>query len=229
MKKKVIAVIPARKNSKRIPGKNYKKFNGIPAIVSTIKKLKKSKIFDRIIVSTNCEKTAKISKSYGAEIPFWRPKILSNDFASGSSVMSHCIKFLENEGCNFDYACFVFAPNPFLKINDLKKGFQKIRAKKCDFVFAATSYQFPFFRSFTISDKKGIKMLFSKNYKKRSQDLKQILCDAGQFYWGYKEAWIKEKIVFSKRSDVVLIPKWRYQDIDTLEDWKRAEKLSKII
>ena len=72
-------------------------------------------------------------------------------------------------------------------------------------------------------------MLFSKNYKKRSQDLKQILCDAGQFYWGYKEAWIKEKIVFSKRSDVVLIPKWRYQDIDTLEDWKRAEKLSKII
>jgi len=229
LKKNVVAIIPARGNSKRIPGKNYKKFNGKLVIVSTIEKLKKSKLFNRIIVSTDSKKIAAISKKHGAEIPFWRPKFLSNDYASGTSVMSHALRFLIKEGYQFEYACFVFAPNPFLKISDLKKGFKKIRSKKCNYVFSATPYLFPFFRSFTFSTKQGIKMIFTRNYKKRSQELKQIMCDAGQFYWGHKDAWLEEKMVFSKNADIVVIPKWRYQDIDTLNDWKRAEMFSKII
>ncbi len=72
-------------------------------------------------------------------------------------------------------------------------------------------------------------MIFPKNYKKRSQELKQILCDAGQFYWGHKRAWLKEKIAFSGNSDVILVPEWRYHDLDTLADWKRAETFSKFI
>ena len=72
-------------------------------------------------------------------------------------------------------------------------------------------------------------MLFKKNYKKRSQDLMQIMCDAGQFYWANKKTWIKEEVIFSKKSDIVTVPKWRYQDIDTLEDWKRAEIIAKTI
>ena len=229
LKKNVVAIIPARGNSKRIPGKNCKKFNGKLVIVSTIEKLKKSKLFNRIIVSTDSKKIAAISKKHGAEIPFWRPKFLSNDYASGTSVMSHALRFLIKEGYQFEYACFVFAPNPFLKISDLKKGFKKIRSKKCNYVFSATPYRFPYFRSFIFSKKFGIKMIFPKNYKKRSQELKQILCDAGQFYWGHKRAWLKEKIAFSGNSDVILVPEWRYHDLDTLADWKRAETFSKFI
>lgn len=229
IKKNSIAIIPARYNSKRIPGKNLKKFNGKPVIAATIEKLKKSKLFDRIIVSTDSKEIALISKKFGAEVPFWRPKVLSNDYASGVSVMSHSLKFLVNEGYQFDYACFIFAPNPFLQISDLKEGYKKIKFKKINYVFAATPYRFPFFRSFTYSKKKGVKMLFPKNYKKRSQELKQIFCDAGQFYWGTKKAWLNEEMAFSKNSDIVLIPEWRYHDLDTLSDWKRAELFSKII
>ena len=227
--KKVIAVIPAREGSKRIPGKNYKAFNGVPIIINTIKKLKKSKIFDKIIVSTNSNKISKIAKKYGAKVPFKRPKILSNGYASGTSVISHCIKFLMKKGYQFDYVCCVYAPNPFLKIDDLKKGYKKINSKKFDYVFAATPYHFPYFRSFTFTKKSGVKMIFYKNYKKRSQDLDEILCDAGQFYWGKKRAWLQKKVIFAKNSDIVVVPKWRYQDIDTLDDWKRAEILSRVL
>ena len=144
-KKKILAIIPARAGSKRIPGKNYKKFNGEPVIINTIKKLKKSKLFDRIIVSTDSKKIAKISKKYGAEVPFVRPKLLSNDHISITSVISHTVKFLIKEGYNFDYVCCVYAPNPFLKISDLKKGLTKIRSKKFNYVFSATPFKFPFF------------------------------------------------------------------------------------
>ena len=228
-KKKIIAIIPARGGSKRIPGKNFKKFNGKPIIASTIQKLKKSKLFDRIIVSTDSNKIAKIAKKNGAEIPFKRPKTLSNDYTSGVSVISHGIKFLINEGCKFDYVCCVYATNPFLQISDLKKGFKKIKSKKINYVFSATPYRFPFFRSFTFSNKEGIKVLFKKNINKRSQNLKTIMCDAGQFYWGQKNAWMKEKEIFGKSSDIIEIPEWRYHDLDTLSNWKRAELSYKIL
>ena len=229
LRKNIVAIIPARGNSKRIPGKNYKKFNGKPIIANTIEKLKESKIFDRIIVSTDSKKIASISKRYGAEVPFRRPKFLSDDYISGTSVISHSVRFLVKEGYQFDYVCCVYAPNPFLQIADLKKGFKKIQSKKYNYVFFATPYRFPFFRSFTFSHKQGVKMLFYKNFKKRSQDLKQIMCDAGHFYWGHKKSWLQEKVFFTKNSDIIMVPEWRYHDLDTLDDWKRAEIYSKII
>ena len=220
LRKNVVAVIPARGGSKRIIGKNYKKFNGKPIIALTIQKLKASKIFDRIIVSTDNKKIASISKRYGAEVPFRRPKFLSNDHASTKSVLSHSVKFLIREGYHFDYVCCVYAPNPFLQISDLKTGFKKIKSKKFNYVFSGTVYRFPFFRSFTISSKKGIEMIYKKNSNRGSQDLKEIICDAGQFYWGNKKTWLQKKTIFSKGSDLVMIPKWRYHDIDTPEAWK---------
>ena len=228
-KNNTIAIILARQNSKRIPGKNYKKFNGKPIISITINKLKESKIFDRIIVSTDSSKIAKIAKRSGAEVPFIRPKSLAGQFSSGVSVMSHSMKYLIEEKYKFKYACCVYAPHPLLHVQDLRKGLKKIASNKFNYVFSATPYLFPFFRSFTFSKKKGVKMLFKENYKKRSQDLMQIMCDAGQFYWADKKTWIKEKVIFSSKSDIITVPKWRYQDIDTLEDWKRAEIIAKTI
>ena len=123
LKKNIVAIVPARANSKRIPGKNIKKFNGKPIIVNTIEKLKKSKIFDRIIVSTDSKKIAKIAAKCGAEIPFKRSKVLSNETTHTTAVISDCVKFLIKENYKFDYVCCVYAPNPFLQIADLKKGF----------------------------------------------------------------------------------------------------------
>ena len=227
MRENIVAIIPARGGSKRIKGKNFKRMNGEPVISNTIKKLKKSKIFNKILVSSDSKKIIKISKKAGAEVPFVRPKKLSGDYTSSFDVTSHCIKYLNDKNYKFNYACCVYPVNPFLKISDLKKGLNKVKKKKKGFIFSAVKYEFPFFRSFIISKKK-IKMIFNKNLKKRSQDLKQIMCDAGQFYWGNKNSWLKENVFFSKNSDVIIIPKWRYHDIDTHDDWKKAEKILKV-
>ena len=97
---KVLAVIPARKGSKRIVNKNIKKFNNVPIIAYSIKAAKKSKVFDYISVSTDCKKIAKIAKKYGANIDFVRPKKISNDKAKTLEVIKHSIKFYENMGKN---------------------------------------------------------------------------------------------------------------------------------
>ena len=152
---------------------------------------------------------------------------LSNDYVSDIPVIQHCIKFLNYKNYKFNYVCCIYAVNPFLKAYDLKKGLSKIKNKKIGFVFSAVKYQFPFFRSFVFSKKK-MNMIFKKYYKKRSQDLREIFCDAGQFYWANKKTWIKEKMYFSKTSDIVEIPKWRYHDIDTPADWKKAEKIINV-
>ena len=229
-KENVLAIIPARGGSTRIIGKNYKKFNGQPIIANTIKKLKKSRIFHKIVVSTDNKKIASIARKYGAEIPFLRPKSLSNNIITSRPAIKHCINFLDRKGYKFDYVCEVFAPNPFLEISDLKKGFEKIKKQKSDYVFSATPYLFPFFRSFTYSKKKGLNFIVKKNIEKRSQDLDQIMCDAGQFYWAHKNTWLgKSKSNFTRGSSVIEIPLTRYHDLDTPEDWKRAELFSKII
>ena len=227
MKENIVALILARGGSKRIKGKNFKKFKGEPTISSTIKKLKKSKIFNRIIVSTDSSKIMKISRKAGAEIPFKRPKNISGDYIPDRPVIKHCIKFLNDRNYKFGFLCLVYPVNPFLSIYDLKKGLLKVKRKKEGYVFSAVKYQFPFFRSF-IFLKRKMKMIFEKYYKKRSQDLKQIFCDAGQFYWGSKKTWINEKKSLSKNSDIIKIPQWRYHDIDTPEDWKKAEKIIEI-
>ena len=227
--KSILAIIPARDGSKRLPGKNIKILGDKPLIAWTIIAAQGSSYIDRIIVSTDSKKIASISKRCGAEIPFRRPKFISDDYTSGASVITHSVKFLIKEGYQFDYVCCVYPPNPFLEISDLKKGFKKIKSKKFNYVFSATLYRFPFFRSFTFSRSKGIKVLFKNKINHRSQDLKQIICDAAHFYWGRKEAWLQEKKLFAKGSDIIMIPECRYHDIDTLENWKLAEKFSKHI
>jgi len=228
MKKKTIAIIPARGGSKRIKGKNLKNFNGAPIISKTIKILKKSRLFDKIIVSTDSKKIKKIALESGALVPFIRPRFLSDDFTSSGEVIKHCIKFMEKK-YNFKYICCVYPCNPFLKIKDLHNGYKKITSGKNDFIFSATEYQFPFFRSFIFSKKNGCKMVFKRYYKERSQDLNKIYSDAGQFYWGTKKIWLSKQNIYSKKSNFILIPKWRYHDIDTPEDWVRAEKFSKLL
>ena len=231
MKNKSLAIIPARGGSKRIPGKNFKPFLKKPIIAYTINALKKSKIFNKIVVSTDSLKIAKISKKYGAEVPFLRPKKLSGSIIDERPALQHCIKYYEQKGLKFDRVCCVYPANPFLNISDLKKGLSLLNKKKDGYVFSATDYLFPYLRSFVIN-KKRLKPLFKKNTLKRSQDLKQkILCDAGSFYWGKTKDWLKtyEKSCLIPSSDVILIPNWRYHDIDTPEDWKRAEKIYKAL
>ena len=224
-----IAVIPARGGSKRIPRKNIKWFCAKPMIAWSIETAKASELFDHIIVSTDDSEIANISISYGAEVPFTRPAELSDDFTGTNEVVAHSVNWALNENWPISEVCCIYATAPFIQLDDLRRGLHELQSKHWDFVFSACEFAAPVFRSLKSLENGGVEMFFPEHYLTRSQDLPVALHDAGQFYWGKKEAWLQGKAFFNKNSFALNIPKWRVQDIDTPDDWKRAELMHQII
>ena len=224
-----IAVIPARGGSKRIPRKNIKSFNGKPMIAWSIEAAKSSGLFERIIVSTDDTEIAEVSKQCGAEVPFTRPAELSNDFAATTEVIAHAAQWTVDQGLDLESVCCIYATAPFVQVEDIKRGCEALDSGDWDYAFTVTDFAAPIFRSFKQTEQGGLEMFFPEHFGTRSQDLPVALHDAGQFYWGRPEAWIQGKRIFDNRSKPILIPRWRVQDIDTLEDWDRAEILAPVI
>jgi len=221
-----IAVIPARKNSKRIKNKNIKKFLGKPILIRTIEKLKKTKLFDLILVSTDDEDIKKLALSCGAIVPYLRSKKLSDDHATISEVMQDVAKFTIKKW-DVKRLCCVFATSPFLQKKKLVEGLKILKSKKISFVFSASKIDNVVLRSFYKRPNNSLKMILPKNYDSRSQDLKDLYCDSGQFYWGNINSWIRKEKIFYKKSMIVEIPIYLNHDINTIEDWKFAENFAK--
>jgi pseudaminic acid cytidylyltransferase len=223
-----IAIIPARGGSKRIPRKNIKEFNGKPMIAYSIEKALDTNLFDKVIVSTDDEEIAKVAESFGAEIPFIRPKDLADDFIGINPVINHALRNVQTD--NYKYACCIFATSPLLMIDDLKESHKLILENEYKFIFSATDFPHPIQRGFKVKDnRKGLEMLFPEHYLTRSQDFPEWMHDAGQFYWGDIDSWLEESMSFDENSFAYKLPMWRVQDIDTFGDWERAEMLAKLI
>lgn len=218
-----LAVIPARGGSKRIPRKNIREFCGQPIIGYSIVAALRSGVFDRVLVSTDDEEIAGVARQYGAETPFLRPAELASDHAGTLSVVRHAIEALRGQGTTFDYACCIYATAPFIKAADLPRGFSILQESGADYAFTVTSFAYPIYRAIRITPTGRVAMFQPENYRKRSQDLEEAYHDAGQFYWGRTDAFLKELPLFSERSAPILLPRHQVQDIDTLEDWERAE------
>jgi pseudaminic acid cytidylyltransferase len=224
-----IAVIPARGGSKRIPRKNIKPFCGKPMIAWSIEAAQSSGLFERIIVSTDDAEIAEVAKQWGAEVPFIRPEELSNDHAGTIEVIAHATRWALDQGFNVEAVCCIYATAPFVHVADLKRGLAALQSGNWAYAFTVTDFASPIFRSFKQTVEGGVEMFFPEYFSTRSQDLPVALHDAGQFYWGRPSAWIEGKRVFDRQSSPLIIPRWRVQDIDTQEDWERAEILAPVI
>jgi len=225
---KSIAIIPARGGSKRIPRKNIKDFYGKPLIAYSIQTALKSKLFDKIIVTTDDEEIASIAKEYGAEVPFIRPKELSDDFTGTGDVVNHALEWLKEHGETFEYACTIYATAPLLQSKYLVEGFNALKDSTAINAFSATSMPFPIQRTFKLDQEGKCKMFTPEHYMTRSQDLEEAYQDAGQFYWT-KVGQKSHETMFGKDSIPVILPRHLVQDIDTLEDWERSEYMYKSI
>ena len=184
-----------------------------------------SGLFGRVIVSTDDDEIARIARAFGAEVPFRRPVELSDDYTGTTEVIAHSLDFLRIQGTDIAAACCIYATAPFIRQEDLKTGLSVLEAGDWDYVFSATNFGYPIWRSFQQRPDGGLVMFFPKDFDARSQDLPDTLHDAGQFYWGRPRAWLDRTPVFGTRSTVVVIPGWRVQDIDNEEDWIRAESM----
>ena len=221
-----IAIIPARGGSKRIPRKNIRPFAGKPMIAWSIEAALESGIFDAVVVSTDDEEIATVATSFGAQIPFRRPSELSDDHTPTMPVIAHAIRWWEENKSPLDYGCCIYATAPFIKPEFLREGLATLRKNPDgDFAFSVTTYAFPIFRALRIAENGRLDMFWPENEMKRSQDLPEAWHDAGQFYWGRRNAFLGPHGFFSARSYPVVLPRYLVQDIDTPEDWERAEKL----
>lgn len=223
-----IAVIPARGGSKRIPRKNIKEFCGQPLIAYSIQTAEQCGCFDKIVVSTDDVEIAEVALHYGAEVPFFRPSELSDDFTGTGAVVEHTLEMLQAQGERYDFVCTVYATAPLLQPIYLRQGYEALLNSDAVFAFSATSMPFPIWRTFKITPENRCEMFWKDNFYKRSQDLEEAYQDAGQFYW-HNLSEPSHDVMFGSQSIPIVLPRHLVQDIDTLEDWKRAELLYKVI
>lgn len=218
-----LAIIPARGGSKRIPGKNIRPFCGQALIAYSINAAKSSGLFETVIVSTDSEEVADIARQYGAEVPFMRPKHLSNDVIGTRPVTNHAIEYCRQHFFEPDYCCCIYATAPFLQPQYLEQGLQALQAQtEKMFAFSVTSFPFPVQRAIKLTND-SVTPMYPADIWKRSQDLEEAYHDAGQFYWGSTSGYLSGQAIFSDASIPVVLPRYLVQDIDTQEDWVRAE------
>ena len=224
-----ICVIPARGGSKRIPRKNIKLFCGKPIIAWSIHSAQKSGCFEKVVVSTDDEEIADTALSFGAEVPFLRPKELADDLASTRDVIVSAIDYFEKGGIAFSNVCCLYATAPFVTSEDIRTGLIRLNTLESEglYIFPITRFEYPHQRAIRVNQiGHRSSMIDPSMFSVRSQDLEPLFHDAGQFYWANKNTWREQERVLCNGCTIE-IPSWRAQDIDDNEDWIRAEILFK--
>lgn len=224
-----ICVIPARGGSKRIPRKNIKEFNGKPIIAYSIEAALKSDCFEQIIVSTDDGEISAVAKEYGAEVPFSRPDELANDYTATIPVIKHAIEWFEGKGQLLTEVCCLYATAPFVQAESIRKAYEQMKREQANYCFSVTSFPFPIQRAIKVMQENRVDMFYPEHFNTRSQDLEETYHDAGQFYWGKAQAFKDELPLFSDVATPYILPRYLVQDIDTSDDWIRAEAMYKVL
>jgi pseudaminic acid cytidylyltransferase len=219
-----VAVIPARGGSKRIPRKNIRAFAGRPMIAHAIEGARAAGVFDRIVVSTDDAEIAAIARALGAELPFSRPAELADDQAGTVPVIAHAITALAEAGWQALQVCCIYPCVPMLQAEDLRQALALLDAGDCDYAFPVAHFPSPVQRALQRDGAGRTAPMHPEYTEHRSQDLVPAYYDAGQFYWGRAAAWLDGRHPHQHARSLVL-PGWRVVDIDTPEDWTRAEAL----
>ena len=214
-------IIPARSKSKRIKNKNILSIKKKPIISYVIKCAKKTNLFDNIIVSTDSNKIKKISEKYGAKVPFLRNKKLSNDFATTNEVIKDTLKKIITKK-NFKNFTFCIYPTAILiKPKHLKKALNKMKKLKADLIISTVKFNSHPQRAYKV--RKGlIKMNYPQFKNTRSQDLEELMYDAGCFYIYDTKKLITNKI---KKTTYYLLDNLTGIDVNTKDDIKFLKKI----
>ena len=219
----VLAIIPARANSKRIKQKNIRPFYGRPIIEYSISAAIKSKLFDEVMVSTDSKDIERCAVENGAMVPFMRSAKNSDDFATLADVMIEVLHSYATQQKYFDIVCCILPTAPFITSNVLVKSFAKFSESTAKSLIPVVEYQQAIQRSFKINNGQ-LSMFWPEFYITRSQDLEKAYYDAGQFYWVKALEIEKNYSLITDQTIPFILSSSEVQDIDTEQDWALAEK-----
>jgi pseudaminic acid cytidylyltransferase len=222
-----LALIPARGGSKRVPRKNVRPFAGKPMIGHAIDVAQRSGLFDAVVVSTD-EEIADIARRFGAEVPFMRPAPLADDQTPTVPVVAHAVVQMHTLGRTFERVCCLYPACPLLEPGDLQQALQMLEATHAPYVFPVLPFPAPIQRALRRAEDGRTEPFDPRHSQTRSQDLEPAYHDAGQFYWGRSEAWL-QGLDIHRNGRTIVMPGWRAVDIDTPDDWLRAEALYRVL
>lgn len=194
-------------------------------IAHSIMAAKQSGLFEHVIVSTDDGEIAQIAREWGAEVPFMRPQELADDHTPTVPVIAHAINAVcQTLAWNVEYACCLYPCVPFIQVNDLKCAFELLGVSHAEYSFPVTEFPSAIQRALRRLPDGRMQPFYPEYELVRTQDLEPAYYDVGQFYWGKADAWRTNNRIH--HSGVGLpIPSWRVVDIDTPDDWARAEIL----
>lgn len=227
-KRNAIAIIHARGGSKRIPKKNIKDFLGKPSISYVIGTAIQSRIFSHVFVSTDDPEIAEVAKIYGAEIPYMRPAELADDYAMTSDVLLYDISKLKQDYA-FDYVCCLYGTSFFTQKKHLIAAYDVLKGSNADSVVPVCRFANNIYRSFEVAKDGELKFRYPDYISTRSQDLPESYYDSGQFYLLIPERFKENKQIYTNNTKACMIDSHLLCDIDTPDDWQRAEILYQIL
>jgi pseudaminic acid cytidylyltransferase len=227
MQDHVIAIIPARGGSKRVPGKNIRPLAGKPLIAYTIEAALKSEIFGRVVVSTDSEEIADVARTNGADVPFLRSSQISDDVTPVSAATADALERLDPDGTQYKIVAQLMANCPLRTAADLVSSCKQFSETSADAQISVVRYgwQNPWWAMRRDAGSFALDPLFPREMSARSQDLPELFCPTGAIWWG-KTSVIREQRTFHIPGRTGWEISWQHGvDIDTPEDMEFAKTL----
>ncbi len=225
----LLAIIPARGGSKRIPRKNIKNFLGKPVVAYPISAALESRLFAEVMISTDDEEIANVARQYGAKVPFMRSATTAGDYATTADVILEVLSEYEKMGTHYDYCCCIYPVTPLLRSTIFQKSFELLQNAGADAVLPVVCYAHPIQRALQVDKDGRINYVNPENRLVRTQDLSPRFHDAGQFYLFKVKPFLQGRQIVMDNTVAYEIPESAVQDIDTEEDWKMAELKYQLI
>ncbi len=220
----ILAIIPARGGSKRVPRKNIRPFRGKPMLRWSVDAALASGLFDEVMVSTDDSEIAEVALDAGAVVPFQRSADSADDHATTTEVLLEVLGDYHRLGARIELGCCIYATAPFLRPADLHRGLEAMQAGEFDSLFPVGRFDYPIWRSLYRSKTGNVTLNFPEHLNARSQDLPTAYHDAGQWYWFQPAALKRHGTLMGPNAGSIILPGTQVQDIDTEEDWKLAEQ-----
>lgn len=225
---RILAIIPVRGGSKGIPGKNIKLLDGKPLLAYTSELALQSKYLTEVIVSTEDEPIGEVAKSLGVQVPFMRPMALAQDDTPTIDVLIHALEWYKNQTIFFDAVCLLQVTSPIRTLEFLDKAIEKFMASDCDSLVSVQKvpHEYNPHWTFEVNEEGNLKIATGEaEIIPRRQELPTAYHRDGSIYITKTDVLLKEHSLYGKSTAFIESDPDFYVNIDTMEDWEKAEAM----